>query len=70
VLAFLPPYSSDFSSVEEAFSTLKAWMRQHRELAGLHFDLRAFLETALAAFDGRALDHFCSCYIRIEEGEE
>ena len=70
MLAFLPPYSPDFSPVEEAFSTLKAWIRRHRELAELHSDLEAFLKSALDAFDGRVLDHFRSCYICMEEGEE
>ncbi|KAI9854596.1 MAG: hypothetical protein M1813_000947 [Trichoglossum hirsutum] len=70
VLAFLPPYSPDFLLVEEAFATLKAWMRRHRELADLHSDLEAFLQSALAAFDGRVLDHFRSCHICMEEDEE
>jgi hypothetical protein len=58
VLAYLPSYSSDYSSVKEAFATLKAWMRRHRELAELHTDLETFLQSTLAAFDSRVLDHF------------
>jgi hypothetical protein len=45
-------------------------MRRHRELATLHADLSVFLQSALAAFDSRVLDHFRSCYIRVEEDED
>jgi hypothetical protein len=70
VLAYLPSYSPDYSPVEEAFATLKAWMRRHRELAGLHTDLGMFLQSALAAFDSRVLDHFRSCHIHMDEDED
>ena len=70
VLAFVPPYSPDYSPIEEAFATLKAWMRRHRELASLHTDLPAFLHSAMAAFDGRVLEHFRSCYIQIDDEDK
>lgn len=29
-LLYLPPYSPDFNPIEEAFSAMKAWIREHR----------------------------------------
>lgn len=28
---YLPPYSSDFNPIEEAFSALKAWIQRNRD---------------------------------------
>ena len=30
-LLYLPPYSPDFSPIEEAFSAIKAWIRSNRD---------------------------------------
>jgi hypothetical protein len=30
-VVFLPPYSPDFSAIEEAFSAIKAWIRRNRD---------------------------------------
>lgn len=30
-LVYLPPYSPDFNPIEQAFSSLKAWLRRHEE---------------------------------------
>lgn len=30
-LVFLSPYSPDFNPIEEAFSSIKAWLRRHRD---------------------------------------
>ncbi len=31
-LIYLPPYSPDFNPIEEAFSSIKAWLRRHESL--------------------------------------
>lgn len=31
-LIYLPPYSPDLNPIEEAFSTIKAWLRRHEYL--------------------------------------
>lgn len=28
-LVYLPPYSPDFNPIEQAFSSIKAWLRRH-----------------------------------------
>jgi transposase len=30
-LVYLPPYSPGFNPIEKAFSTIKAWLKQHEE---------------------------------------
>ena len=30
-LLYLSPYSPDFNPIEEAFSSIKAWIRSHRD---------------------------------------
>ena len=30
-LVYLPPYSPDFNPIEEAFSSMKAWIRRNRD---------------------------------------
>ena len=30
-VAFLPPYSPDYNSIETAFSTIKSWIRHNRD---------------------------------------
>lgn len=32
-LFYLPPYSPDFNPIEEAFSAMKAWIRQYSDYA-------------------------------------
>ena len=56
LLAFLPPYSSDFNPIEESFGPLKAWMRTNRSLAVEYgTDFGAFPEVAVQQV-GRQLD--------------
>ncbi|KAJ7041414.1 hypothetical protein C8F04DRAFT_878247, partial [Mycena alexandri] len=31
---YLPPYSPDFDPIEEGFSSMKAWIRAHRDYTG------------------------------------
>jgi hypothetical protein len=31
-LIYLPPYSPDFNPIEEAFSSIKAWLRRHEAM--------------------------------------
>lgn len=32
-LLYLPPYSPDFNPIEEGFSAMKTWLRNHRDYA-------------------------------------
>jgi len=34
-LVYLPPYSPDFNPIEQAFHTIKAWLRRHEAQATL-----------------------------------
>ena len=42
VLDFLPPYSSDFNPIEEAFVELKAWMRKNNQLQDAYINCEGF----------------------------
>jgi hypothetical protein len=37
-LLFLPAYSPDFNPIELAFSTIKAWIRAHRDRVGVEME--------------------------------
>jgi transposase len=34
-LIYLPPYSPDYNPIEQAFSSIKAWLRRHEDQAVL-----------------------------------
>ncbi|KAA1475513.1 hypothetical protein DENSPDRAFT_745237, partial [Dentipellis sp. KUC8613] len=48
-LIYLPPYSPDFNPIEQAFHSIKAWLRRH-EAAAIRPEVRPWLiERAAAA---------------------
>ena len=46
-LESLPPYSSDFNPIEEAFTELKAWIKKNYALMEVYDMFDQFLERAL-----------------------
>jgi hypothetical protein len=53
-IEFLPPYSPDLNPIEEAFSKVKAFIRQHRLLFtkdgdGMVFDLMQTMEVVTSS---------------------
>jgi hypothetical protein len=36
-LEFLPPYSPDYNPIEEAFSSIKSWLRRHQSYVDNEF---------------------------------
>jgi transposase len=41
-LIYLPPYSPDFNPIEQAFHSLKAWLRRH-EAEAINAEVRPWL---------------------------
>jgi hypothetical protein len=41
-LVYLPPYSPDFNPIEQAFHSIKAWLRRH-EAEAVNADVRPWL---------------------------
>ena len=58
VLAYLPSYSPDFNSIEEAFAQLKAWIQKNRILASQFETFEEFLRLGLQSLKNKARDHF------------
>ena len=58
VLAYLPPYSSDFNPIEEAFAQLKAWIQKNRILASQFEIFEEFLRLGLQNLKDKARSHF------------
>jgi len=66
-LEYLPPYSSDFSPIEESFSVLKSWIRRNRDLAEPFvamdtFELLFHAAISGASMQGRAREFFRACH--------
>ncbi|KAF9510316.1 hypothetical protein BS47DRAFT_1275643, partial [Hydnum rufescens UP504] len=52
-ILFLPPYSPDFTPIEEAFSAFKAWLHQHNML----------VQDAMSKKDGGRMIVALLCYV-------
>ncbi|KAF7341824.1 Transposase domain-containing protein [Mycena sanguinolenta] len=59
---YLPPYSPDFNPIEQAFSTIKAWLRRH-EAEALNRDARPWLihQAAMAVSSDDAEGWIINC---------
>jgi len=70
-LVYLPPYSPDFNPIEEAFSSIKAWLRRHEG----EYDNPAKLpwlihQAVLSVSAGMAIGWFSDCgYIPDEDND-
>lgn len=53
-LEYLPPYSPDFNLIEEAFATLKAWIKRNASLASDFSNFGAFVQYAVEVAGGRS----------------
>ena len=60
ILDFLPPYSSDFNPIEEAFAELKAWMRKNNQLQDAYTDFEVFMKAGLMYMSNKTGNHFKS----------
>lgn len=62
---FLPPYSPDFSPIEESFANLKKWLRKNQDMAKMYLreEFGEFLLIAVELSDlrGRASGYFTHC---------
>jgi len=67
LLEFLPPYSTDFNPIEEAFAELKAWMRKNNQLQDAYANFDGFLEAELMYMGNESGNHFKSCHILVPE---
>src|SRR5271170_2167420 len=64
ILAYLPPYSPDLNSIEEAFAQLKAWFRKNYNLAeSMPFD--EFLSLGLELMKDSVRNHFARSRIGV-----
>ena len=73
IIEYLPPYSPDYSPIEESFAVLKAWMRRNKALAEpLKGCFHLFLHIAVAQcnFKKSARGFFESCGIVISDEDE
>jgi hypothetical protein len=66
-LEYLPPYSPDYNPIEEAFATVKRWIKLNYVMVDNYEAFDKFLEAAMYAQVGKAGNHFRSCHIHIEE---
>src|SRR5437667_4337894 len=64
-LEYLPPYSPDYNSIEEAFAEMKGWMKKNYVLAEGYETFEGFLEAGLQYMNRKAGNHFRSCYIML-----
>ena len=62
-LEYLPSYSSDFNSIEKAFTELKAWIKKNYALMEVYDTFDQFLERALRYMNEKPSNHFRSCHI-------
>ncbi len=60
ILLYLPFYFSDFNSIEEFFSVLKAWLKRHYKLAE-DMSFEAYLHMAMKA---SSKGHFAAGHFR------
>ena len=60
-LEYLSPYSSDFNPIEEAFATLKRWIKLNYVMMDNYDTFENFLEAAMYAQVGNCGNHFRSC---------
>ena len=72
LLEYLPPYSPDFSPIEESFSMLKSWIRRNRALAEPFVATGAFelfLHAAVNAIGikEKAREFFKACHYVVED---
>ncbi|KAI9059854.1 hypothetical protein FKP32DRAFT_1531681, partial [Trametes sanguinea] len=61
-LIYLPPYSPDFNPIEQAFHSIKAWLRRH-EAEALSAESRPWLihQAALAISREDAIGWIVNC---------
>ena len=58
----MPPYSPDFTPIEQSFAEIKAWMKRNRKKV-LECGFEAFYEEAVMSKYGSQGNHFRSCNI-------
>ena len=63
-LEYLPPYSPDYNSIEEAFAQLKA-MKKNYVLAEGYETFEGGLEAGLQYVDGTRGNYFRTCHIMV-----
>ena len=64
-IAFLPPYSLDFNSIEESFAKLKAWIKKNRVLCEDCQNFEEFLKLGLDYMSNKAGNHFRHTHINM-----
>ena len=63
---FLPPYSPDFNPIETAFSSIKAWIKRHRDFFDSSDDPVYALEVACAHITSNMANAFFNASIYSE----
>ena len=64
-LEFLPPYSPNYNSIEEAFVELKAWIRKNYMLTEIYDSFNQFLDAGMQYMSHKPGNHFHSYHIDI-----
>jgi len=61
-LVYLPPYSPDLNPIEEAFSSIKAWLRRHEVRFGSEDQLPWLIYQAITSVSAEsAFGWFADC---------